>query len=163
MATYVAVIGAGTDATDRDCADAREVGRLLAERGVTVITGGLGGVMAAAAAGARAGGGVSVGLLPGPDRSAASEHLTVTLPTGLGELRNGLVVRAADGIVAVGGSWGTLSEVALARRTDTPIVSLRGWHITDEDGGEVDLTRAESAAAAVDLIQSLISRAPGRS
>ena len=98
-------------------ATAYDVGRLLAERGAVVLCGGGTGVMGAAADGAAAGGGTSIGLLPGADRSEAHPSLSFALPTGLGELRNGLLVRAADAVVAVGGSWGTLSEIALAVRT----------------------------------------------
>src|SRR5690348_11392429 len=102
---YVAVIGPGDGASADDVAAAGEVGRLLAEAGATVVTGGLGGVMAAATEGACAAGGVTIGLLPGSSRDGA--EATVSVPTGLGEARNVLVVRSADAIIAVGGSWGT--------------------------------------------------------
>lgn len=124
---YVAVVGPGEGASAEEVEAARLAGRLLAEAGVVVITGGLGGVMAAAAEGARQAGGLSVGLLPGPDRSDADAAHTITIPTGLGELRNGLVVRAADAVLCIGGSWGTLSEVALAVRTGVPVVAVGGW------------------------------------
>src|SRR3954471_19587976 len=101
---YVAVVGPGDAAPDADLAAAREVGRLLAEAGAIVLTGGLGGVMAAATDGAVEAGGLSVALLPGADRSASAA--TVVIPTGLGELRNALLVRAADAVISVGGSWG---------------------------------------------------------
>ena len=119
---YVAVVGPadGARGTDLDRADA--VGELLAGQGAVVLTGGHHGVMRAAADGVRRGGGVSIGLLPGLDRAAGAAEHTFLLPTGLGELRNGLLVRAADAVVAVGCSWGTLSEIALARRTGVPLV-----------------------------------------
>lgn len=123
---YAGVVGPGAGATTEQVALAEGVGRLLAEAGVVVVTGGLGGVMAAAARGCEQAGGLSVGLLPGPDRTGANRHSTVTLPTGLGELRNGLLVRSCDAVLAVGSSWGTLSEVALAARTGVPVVLL-GW------------------------------------
>ena len=104
MTRYVAVVGPGESASAEDIAGAQEVGRLLAQAGSIVLTGGLGGVMAAATEGANAAGGTTVALLPGTDRSVSSA--TVVIPTGLGELRNGLLVRAADAIIAVGGSWG---------------------------------------------------------
>jgi uncharacterized protein (TIGR00725 family) len=126
--TYVAVIGPG-EATDDELASAEAVGRQLAERGATVISGGLGGVMAATARGATEAGGTAVGILPGADRAAGNRWLTVALPTGLGELRNGLVVRAADAVIAIGGAYGTLSEVALALKTSTPVIGLRTWEI----------------------------------
>ncbi|MDQ2749204.1 MAG: TIGR00725 family protein [Actinomycetota bacterium] len=151
----VAVAGPG-EATPDVLALAREVGRLLAEAGVAVITGGLGGVMAAAAEGAAAARGLSIGLLPGSDRAAGNPHSTVLIPTGLGELRNGLLVRAADGLIAVGGSWGTLSEIALATRAEVPMVCLAGWSVRAEDGSPQPLNTATSPAAAVALVIELV-------
>ncbi|MEU7884668.1 TIGR00725 family protein [Microbispora bryophytorum] len=132
----VAVCGPG-ECTPQEAEAARDVGRLLAGRGVVVLCGGYGGVMAAAAAGAREAGGVVVGVLSGRDRAGASSDLTVALPTGLGEARNALIVRAADAVVVVGGSWGTLSELALARRGGTPVITLGGWRILDAEGRPV--------------------------
>lgn len=127
--SYVAVVGPGAGAPAEEVARAREAGRLLGRAGAVVVTGGLGGVMAAAAAGAGESGGVSLGLLPGSERSDADPAHTLAVPTGLGELRNGLVVRAADVVLCVGGSWGTLSEIALAVRTGVPVVTLGGWDL----------------------------------
>jgi uncharacterized protein (TIGR00725 family) len=149
----VAVVGPGDSASDSDVAAAEEVGRLLAEAGAIVLTGGLGGVMAAATEAANAAGGLTVALLPGTGRAASSA--TVVLPTGLGELRNGLLVRAADAVVAVGGSWGTLSEIALARRAGVPVVCVGGWQVTDSSGAPLDLARAETPAAAVACVLGL--------
>jgi len=147
MQQHVAVIGPGEGATGQDLADAHRAGTLLAEAGIVVITGGLGGVMAAAARGARDAGGVSVGILPSSDRADGDPAHTVLLPTGLGELRNGLVVRVADAVLAIGGSWGTLSEVALAVRVGTPVVAVRSW---DLPAGAVHLaTDIEVAVAQV--------------
>jgi uncharacterized protein (TIGR00725 family) len=101
--------------------------------------------MAAACRGAAEAGGMTVGILPGTDRAAANRWVRVTLPTGLGELRNGLVVRAADVVVAVGGAYGTLSEVALALKTGVPVIGLRTWAI---DGIDV-VDSPEAALAAV--------------
>ena len=126
---YVAVVGPGSGASEDECSTAREVGRLLAERGAIVLTGGLGGVMAAATEGADAAGGLTVALQPGSRREPSPA--TVVLPTGLGELRNGLLVRCAEAVIAVGGSWGTLSEVALAMRTGVPLVAIGGWELPD--------------------------------
>jgi uncharacterized protein (TIGR00725 family) len=136
-ARYVAVVGPSASSLDgrpdREVvqAAAYDVGRLLAERGAVVLCGGGTGVMGAAADGAASAGGTSIGLLPGADRSEAHPSLSFALPTGLGELRNGLIVRAADAVVAVGGGWGTLSEIALAMRTEVPVVSLLGWDLPD--------------------------------
>jgi uncharacterized protein (TIGR00725 family) len=125
---YVAVIGAST-ATGSQEGVAEEVGRLLAEAGAIVITGGGGGVMAAASRGAAQAGGVVIGILPGADRSHANQWVGIALPTGLGELRNGLIVRAADAAVAVGGAYGTLSEIALAMVGKIPVIGLDTWAI----------------------------------
>jgi uncharacterized protein (TIGR00725 family) len=123
---------------------AEEVGRLLARRGAVVVCGGLGGVMEAACRGARSEGGVAVGILPGLDRGAANPHVSVAVATGLGEARNALVVRAADALIAVGGAYGTLSEIALALKAGKPVIGLGTWEI---DGVE----RADEPEAAVDL------------
>jgi len=105
--------------------------------------------MAAAAAGVAEAGGVSIGLLPGIDRFGAAPDLTVAIPTGLGEMRNALIVRTADAVIAVGGSWGTISEVALAVRTGKPVVVIGGWHISDDAGTEQSIPRATTAEEAV--------------
>jgi uncharacterized protein (TIGR00725 family) len=146
---YVAVVGPG-EATAAENEAAQAVGRALAGAGAIVITGGLGGVMEAACRGARAAGGLTIGILPGRDRSAANPSLTVALPTGLGELRNGLLVRSADAMVAVGGAYGTLSEVALALKTGVPVIGLNTWEI---DGIERSVGPAEAAARALELAE----------
>jgi uncharacterized protein (TIGR00725 family) len=151
-APLVAVVGPGEGATEEMCALATRVGRLLAGRGAVLLTGGLGGVMAAAARGARDGGGIAVGLLPGTDRAAGNADNTVAIATGLGQARNALIVRAADAVIAVGGSWGTLSEIALCRRVGKPVVCLRGWQILDSVGREVPLDVASSPEHAIDLL-----------
>ncbi len=125
-----------SDAGADEVRAAQELGSGLARRGHVVVCGGLGGVMGAVARGADEAGGVVVGLLPGDDRRAADPHVTVAVPTGLGELRNGLLVRASDVLVSVGGSWGTLSEVALAVRTGVPVIAIGGWQVTGADGAE---------------------------
>lgn len=125
---YVAVVGA-SDATDTECRTAYEVGAGLAVRGVIVVTGGLGGVMQAASRGAAENGGTTVGILPGHDRSDANRWVQIGIPTGLGELRNGLIVRTVDALIAVGGAYGTLSEIALALRAGKPVFGLGTWEI----------------------------------
>ena len=128
-ATYIAVVGPGDDATKEETDVARQVGRLLAERDVILVCGGLAGVMEAACQGAFDRGGLTVGLLPGRDRAAGNPCLSVVLPTGMGELRNGLVSGVCDAIIAIGGSWGTLSEIALAMRIGKPVINIGGWKI----------------------------------
>ncbi|HUA06643.1 MAG TPA: TIGR00725 family protein [Solirubrobacteraceae bacterium] len=142
---YVAVVGP-SDATSQETRAAEKIGRGLAEAGAIVITGGLGGVMAAACHGASAVGGTTVGFLPGTDRNSANDYLQVALPTGLGELRNGLIIRAADAVIAVGGAYGTLSEIALALRTDVPVIGLDTW---DVEGIERVGTPAEAVERAL--------------
>jgi hypothetical protein len=146
---YVAVIGAG-EATAAQAEFAEAAGRVLARRGAVVVCGGLGGVMAAVARGAHSEGGTVVGLLPGDDRAAGNPHLTVALTTGLGEMRNPLVVRAADAVLAVGGGHGTLSELAFALRAGVPVVghdtwTLEGVAAVDEPDAAVDLVLALAA------------------
>lgn len=126
---YVAVVGPSLPDDPSVLAEARVAGRLLAERGWVLLTGGLGGVMAAAAAGCAEAGGTALALLPGTDRADASPGHTLALPTGLGEMRNALLVRSADAVLAVGGSWGTLSEVALAARTGVPVLAVASWDL----------------------------------
>ena len=133
----------------RSCSDdearaAFEVGRLLARRGAVVLCGGGSGVMAAAAAGARSAGGLVVGIRPGADPGPAADNLSVVLTTNLGEARNAVLVASADAVIVVGGSWGTLSELALAMRRAQdlpagalPVVSLGGWQVLDADGRPV--------------------------
>jgi uncharacterized protein (TIGR00725 family) len=122
-APLVAVVG-GSECTPQEAEWARAVGRLIAERGAVLVCGGLGGVMAAAARGAKEAGGLTVGILPSADPADANASIDVALATGMGEMRNALIVRAAQAVIAIGGGWGTLSEIALARRTNTPVVGL---------------------------------------
>jgi uncharacterized protein (TIGR00725 family) len=143
------VVGPG-EATAAQVGAAEAVGRGLAQGGAIVICGGLGGVMAAACRGADSGGGLTVGLLPGADRDAANEWVTIAIPTGLGELRNGLVVRAADAVIAVGGAYGTLSEIALALKARVPVIGLGSWPIDGVeavDSPEEAVVRALAAAS----------------
>jgi uncharacterized protein (TIGR00725 family) len=124
---------------------AESVGRLVAQRGAALVCGGLGGVMEAACRGARAEGGSTIGILPGLDRSAANPHVQVAIATGLGEARNALVVRAADCLIAVGGAYGTLSEIALALKAGKRVVGLNTWEIegiTPVDSAEAALSAA---------------------
>jgi len=128
----VAVVGPG-EASPAELHTAEEVGAGLAAAGAVVVTGGLGGVMEAACRGARSRRGRTLGILPGDDRDAANGWVEVAVATGLGELRNGLVVRAADAVVAIGGGHGTLSEVALALKLGRPVVGLGTWEVHGVD------------------------------
>lgn len=154
--TAVAVVGPH-DADEALLADAHEVGAALADAGYVVVTGGLGGVMEAASRGAHEAGGLVVGLLPGDRHDAANAYVDVAIPTAMGEGRNLLVVRAASAVVAVGGSWGTLAEVALARRLGMPVVSLHGWQVEGPRDGPVVV---DSPRHAVRAVRSLLSSQP---
>jgi uncharacterized protein (TIGR00725 family) len=121
------------------------VGREVAARGALLVCGGLGGVMEAACRGAKDAGGRTVGILPGTDRAAANPFVDIAIPTGLGEARNALVVGAADGLIAVGGGYGTLSEIALALKAGKRVVGLDSWDIE----GVVAVGDPAAAVAAV--------------
>jgi len=119
----VAVVG-GSECTATEAALAEELGRRLARGGAVVVCGGLTGVMEAVAQGVQAAGGLTIGILPGNDARDANRYIDVPLATGMGEMRNALIVRAAHAVIAIGGGWGTLSEIALAQRIKTPVVGL---------------------------------------
>jgi uncharacterized protein (TIGR00725 family) len=126
MTSYVAVCG--PDPCTREVADqAEDVGRFLARAGAVVVCGGHGGVMGAASKGAAEAGGTVVGILPGSSRAEGNPYLTVSIPTGMGEMRNALIVRAADALIAIAGEFGTLSEIALAVKVGVPVVGLGTW------------------------------------
>lgn len=144
---YVAVVGASFCGPEQ-AVIAEEAGRRIAEAGSILVCGGLGGVMEAACAGAKAAGGTTVGILPGTDRADANRWIDVAIPTGMGEGRNALVVRSADALVAVGGEYGTLSEIALALKAGTPVVGIGTWEL--RKGGRPDgaIVRAADAREA---------------
>ena len=142
---YVGVVGPSGRPDAALLEVAEEVGRRLAEAGAVVVTGGGSGVMEAASRGAALAGGTVLGILPGADRGEGNPHLTVSVPTGLGEMRNALLVRSVDALVAIGGSWGTLSEIALACRTGVPAYAVGGWQLPDD--GPVTVSDAAEAVA----------------
>jgi uncharacterized protein (TIGR00725 family) len=147
VAVQVSVIGSGAEHEAR----AEEVGRLLAERGCTVVCGGLGEVMAAAARGAKQAGGTTIGILPGTDRWDANEWIDHVVSTGLGHARNALVAASGDAVIAVGGSYGTLTEIAFAKVLGRPVVIL-------EPGLDVaGVLRAATPAEAVELALSSVA------
>ena len=131
------------------------VGREIAARGHTLVCGGRGGVMREACRGARAADGVTVGILPGDDRREMNEFVTVPIVTGVGFARNTMIPRSADALVAVGGRYGTLSEIAFALIIGRPVVTMGSWALTLPDGGAVPLAVCEDAVAAVDACERL--------
>ena len=136
---YIGVVG--SSAGDSATLDAAErVGAELAGRGAWLVCGGLGGVMEAACRGARSQGGRTIALLPGLERDEANPYVDVAIPTGMGEMRNALLVRCSDAIIAVSGEFGTLSEIAFALRTGVPVVGLDTWELARK-GKAVDAIR----------------------
>jgi uncharacterized protein (TIGR00725 family) len=141
----VAVVGSGFEHEQR----AEEVGRLLAERRCTVVCGGRGEVMAAAARGAKSAGGTTIGILPGEDRRDANEWIDHVIVTGIGHARNLAVVASGEAVIAVGGRWGTLAEIGFARTLGRPVVILEpGWEV---EGVERAATPAEAVERALAL------------
>ncbi len=128
---YIGVIGAG------QCNHASEmlaekVGRAIAEQGAILVCGGLGGVMRAAAKGAKAAGGQTLGILPGDDKTKANEYIDFAIATGIGEARNIVIIKTADAVVALPGKYGTLSEMAFCMKIGRPLVSLSDWNISED-------------------------------
>jgi uncharacterized protein (TIGR00725 family) len=158
---YIAVCGPDPCNTEV-AAQAEEVGRLLAEAGAVLVCGGLGGVMEAASRGASGAGGTIIGILPGLDRAAANPHLTVSIPTGMGEMRNTLIVRSADAIIAIAGEFGTLSEIAFALKIGVPVVGLNTWELAKRGSRVEAFAVATSPAEAVGHALDLASRRPSR-
>jgi uncharacterized protein (TIGR00725 family) len=148
-AAVLSVIGAG-DAPEDVCTMAREVGREIAARGAVLINGGLGGVMSAAAEGARAAGGHTIGIIPTYDRASANEFVEFVVATGMGEARNAIIIASSDAVIAMAGEGGTLAEIGFAKKFRRPIVALNSWPEIE------DLHRASTPREAVDLAMRLI-------
>jgi hypothetical protein len=142
------VIGAG-DAPHGVCRLAFALGREIARRGAVLLNGGLGGVMEAAARGARSAGGHTIGILPGYDRTAANRHVEFAVATGMGEARNAIVVASSDAVIALAGEGGTLAEIGFAKKLGKPIVALQSWPEIPK------LDRADTPQAAVALALAL--------
>ena len=155
----VAVIGAGV--CDQGVWDvAYEIGRLIAARDDVLVTGGLSGVMEAASRGAKDAGGLVVGILPGLDASAANPAVDIAIPTGMGQLRNGLVVTSAKAVIAVAGEWGTLSEIGLALKQGIPVIGWNTWDLGKGGTSQEGIVRVTSPSEAVD--QAYAHMATGR-
>jgi hypothetical protein len=152
---YISVIGGGQCGA-AEYASAMEVGRLVAEAGATLVCGGLSGVMEAAARGAKEAGGRTIGILPGHDRSLANPYLDFVVTTGIGHARNLAVVSSGDAVIAIGGSYGTLSEIGLAGRVGRPVVILSGWRLQNEQGTK-DIWYASSPREAMALVRNALA------
>ncbi len=152
----VAVLGASRPSA-AELNLAREVGALLAERGAVVVTGGLGGVMAAASEGAREKHGLVIGILPGVSASDANSHVGLAIPTGLGDARNAVIANCAEGFVAIGGGLGTLSEIAFALKRGKPVVGVSTWKLDHRRLEGVAWHTAHSPAEAIETLWAALS------
>jgi hypothetical protein len=146
----IGVIGQGRDCSAELLADAEEVGYQIAQRKAILICGGLGGVMEAACRGAKQEGGTTIGVLPGIDKFSANKFVDIPIVTGIGEARNSIIVRTADALIAIGGKYGTLSEIAFALAFGKPIVGLQTWQ------GINGIIQSASPAEAVETVFLLI-------
>jgi uncharacterized protein (TIGR00725 family) len=148
-ATQISVIG-GAVGDDEVLDQAEEVGRGIAEAGAVLVCGGRTGVMEAASRGASEAGGTVIGVLPTSDPEDANPHVTHVIPTGIGHARNLAVVGSGDAVIAIGGEWGTLSEIAFARRLERPVIALGSWPLRNRAGTDTGIVEAQSAAQAVE-------------
>jgi uncharacterized protein (TIGR00725 family) len=146
----VSVIGA-SEGDDELLAKAEAIGRGLAEAGLTIVCGGLGGVMEAASKGATEAGGEAIGILPYQSLDDGNQYLTHAIATGIGQARNLAVVASGEVVVAVGGSWGTLSEIGFARKLGRPVISVDSWGL-ERAGEELGIVDVDSAAGAVEAV-----------
>lgn len=150
----IGVIG-GSAPTAEEATAAEAVGRTLAEKGAILICGGRGGVMAAACRGAKSGGGLTIGILPGTHRGQANPYVDIPIATGIGEARNAIITRTAQAVIAIGGSYGTLSEIAFALAFGVPVVGLGTWEMRRDGHPSVPIVRAatpeEAAVQAIAL------------
>ncbi len=153
----IAVIG-DSSCSPEEAKLAETVGELLAQRGVTVICGGLGGVMEAVCRGAKSKGGLTVGILPGQDSSMANPWVDIPVVTGIGEARNVAVVKSAQAVIAIGGSYGTLSEIAYALKSSIPVIGLNTWSLSRNGREDDSIIRVQSATEAVDKAISLAEK-----
>lgn len=152
---YIAVCGSGEPDPQNEKI-AYELGALIAKKEAILICGGLLGIMNAAAKGAFEAGGVSIGILPGSSRDGASQYLTLSIPTGLGEARNSIIARSADVVIAIGGEFGTLSEIAFALKAGKPVIGVNTWRLLKDAHENLAIARAVNAQEAIELaIQAL--------
>jgi uncharacterized protein (TIGR00725 family) len=150
----IAVIG-GSQCSSQEARLAEEVGRELAKRGVTLVCGGLGGVMEAACRGASSEGGVTIGILPGESRQAANPYVQFPIVTGIGYARNVAVVKSAQAVIAISGSYGTLSEISHALQNGIPVIGLNTWSLSKNGQQDNSIILAQNPAEAVDKALNL--------
>ncbi len=153
---FIAVIG-GSQPTSKEAKVAEKVGRELAKQGVILVCGGLGGVMEAACKGASSEAGMTIGILPGDSRQAANSYVQIPIATSLGYARNAAVVKSAQAVIAIGGSYGTLTEIGYALQSGIPVIGLNTWAISRNSKLDNSIIPAESPAEAVKKALELAS------
>jgi len=151
---FIAVIGGGQP-SPQEAQLAEEVGRELAMRGAILVCGGLGGVMEAACKGAQSEGGVTIGILPGENRQAANPYVQIPIVTGIGNARNVAVVKSAQAVIAIGGSYGTLSEIGHALRSGIPVIGLNTWSLSRNGRQDNSIILAQNPTEAVNKALNL--------
>lgn len=154
---YIAVVGAGV-CCEAEAMLAERLGQLIAERGWHLVCGGGGGVMEAASRGASLAGGTVLGILPGNNNREGNRWLTIAVATGIGEARNAVIARTSDAVIAVGGEYGTLSEIALAAKMGKPVFGLQTWKLTPPGRGLSRIIQADSPEDAVHKIRQAICK-----
>jgi uncharacterized protein (TIGR00725 family) len=154
---FVAVIGGG-ECSPEEAEIAEEVGRELARQDAILVCGGLGGVMEAACRGATSGGGITIGILPGDNRQAANTYVQIPIITGIGYARNVIVVKSAQAVIAVGGSYGTLSEISYALQNGIPVIGLNTWSLSRDGQQDNSIILVKNPAEAVNKAIDLIKR-----
>ena len=152
---FIAVVG-GSQASRKEIKLAEEVGSELAKKGATLVCGGLGGVMEAACRGANSEGGTTIGILPGENRQAANSYVQIPIVTGMGYARNVAVVKSAQAVIAIGGSYGTLSEIGHALQSGIPVIGLNTWSLSKNGKLDSSIIPAENPAEAVEKALELI-------
>jgi len=152
---FIAVIG-GSQCSKEEARLAEEVGRQLARRGAILVCGGLGGIMKAACKGASSEGGTTIGILPGDNRQAANPYVQIPVVTGLGEARNVIVVKSVQAVIAIGGSYGTLSEISYALKSGIPVIGLNTWSLSRNGRQDNSIIPVQSPIEAVDKALDLI-------
>ncbi len=150
----IAVIG-GSEPTSKEAKAAEEVGRELARHGAILVCGGLGGVMEAACKGASAEGGTTIGILPGENRRTANPYVQIPIPTGIGYARNAAVVKSAQAVIAIDGSYGTLTEIGYALQSGIPVIGLNTWTVSRNGKQDSSIIPAESPSRAVEMALEL--------
>lgn len=153
----IAVIG-DSSCSPEEVKLAESVGEILAQQGATIVCGGLGGVMEAACRGAKSKGGLTIGILPGQDPSTANPWVDIPIVTGIGEARNVAVVKSAQAVIAIGGRYGTLSEIAHALKSNIPVIGLNTWSLSRNGREDNSIIQVNNATEAVDKAISFAER-----